>query len=334
MKGFIKIFEAIIASLILLVSLTFFFVPLTKPSPWDETLLQISTQDALGALYASGNLTAYVMKDDYPAFNLKMFNLLPRTVDFYAEINGIPKPTIRIACICTAADLASFKSKIPKPDFFTYKERTIVIHYRSMSDISEVQDNEDIILYLAHTPELTAQKNLIIDQLRKGRGVMVVSDLTKNQAEDGLMNDVFNLSWNSALGSKGAAVIDYADVKAIPFRLSKYYFNLTNSNSLLYKVPASTDSISIDGKTSSKDNNNFVSFMKINNFLKGRTVWSANADNDDAYLLIKSSFMWVSGERYVFGEKKTTPPNVKTFKFVVYDRDPYEMILHVWRVFL
>ncbi|MBI4163010.1 MAG: hypothetical protein HY513_04970 [Candidatus Aenigmarchaeota archaeon] len=71
MKGFIKIFEAIIASLILLVSLTFFFVPLTKPTSWDKTLLQLSVQDALGALSASGNLTDYVKSDDYPNFNLK-----------------------------------------------------------------------------------------------------------------------------------------------------------------------------------------------------------------------------------------------------------------------
>ncbi len=334
MKGFIKIFEAIIASLILLVSLTFFFVPLTKHSTWDETLLQINVQDALGALYASGNLTNYVMTDDYPMFNLKMFNLMPRTVDFYTEINGIPKPTLHVACICAAAELSAFKSKIPQADFFPYKDKTIVIHYRSMADISDVRDDEDIILYLEHTPALFAQKDMIIDQLRKGRGIVVVSDLTQSQTQDGLMNDVFNLSWLGGFGTKTASTIVYTDVEALPFKISKYYFNLTTSNSLLYKVPASTNSINIDGETVSKDNSNLVSYMKANKFLEGRTVWSANADNDEAYLLIKSSFMWVSGERYVFGDKKLTPPNVKTFKFVVYDRDPYEVIVHIWRVFL
>jgi len=49
MKGFVRILEAVIASFIILASLTYFFSAPAKYNYWEETFSRIQAQDALAS---------------------------------------------------------------------------------------------------------------------------------------------------------------------------------------------------------------------------------------------------------------------------------------------
>ena len=90
MKGFIKIFEAVVASIIIIATLTFFTKPLSV-SDWKTASLQIQSQDILASLHKSGILAEAIFKNDTDILNKKIAEMLPNTVDFSLEISGSEK---------------------------------------------------------------------------------------------------------------------------------------------------------------------------------------------------------------------------------------------------
>lgn len=326
MKGFIKILEAIIASLILLVSLTFFFTPTLRPSLWDEATLHLSAMDAINTMHASGSLQNDVRNDNYADFNNRMFNLLPKTVDFYAEVLGIPKSTINVLCICSSSQLDNFQKKIGSNPFF-YHDRLINIVFGTASNLDDAS-GKDIVLYLDYT-ELSDDKNRIISLLKNNTGFVMVANLNTMQINDGVMNDIFDLSAGS-IGT-GSAFLVASSPGHDNARIEKYYRNISSTEIFSY-VP---QIVALDSEKSIASDAT-ASYMKLNLPYGGRTVWSAHSTDaslNATYVLIKSSFMWASGERYILGDKKISSKDMRSFGLVVYDKDPYSIVLHIWRVF-
>ena len=229
MKGFIKILEAIIASLILLVSLTFFFTPTLRPSLWDEATLHLSATDAINAMYASGSLQNDVRNDNYADFNNRMFKLMPKTVDFYAEVLGIPKPTIDVLCICSSSQLENFQKKIGNNPFF-YHDRLISIAFGTASDLNDAS-GKDIVLYLDYT-DLSDDKSRIISLLKNNTGFVMAANLNTMQINDGVMDDIFSLSPGN-IGT-GLAFLAASTPGHDNARIEKYYRNISATETFSY----------------------------------------------------------------------------------------------------
>ena len=85
MKGIIKILEAIIASIILITTISF-FITVERTTRWDTALFQTKMQDTLSSLDRSGNLELYVKNYDKEGFENLIKNTTGRTTDFSLSI--------------------------------------------------------------------------------------------------------------------------------------------------------------------------------------------------------------------------------------------------------
>ena len=161
MKGFARIFEAIIASVIILTSLTFFFVPNIKGSEWEDTTIQILAQDALESIYLNGTLTRYVNTDNKTQLNVLMSQMLPKTVDFSFEVSGTVNNIINIVCVdCTSGDVDELKA-IMNPLEFDYKERKISIRVQSLTlSINAVPSDTNILFFFNKNNRVFIESNI------------------------------------------------------------------------------------------------------------------------------------------------------------------------------
>ena len=121
MKGFIKTLEAIIASLIILASLTYFFSTPNRVSGWSNALLQTEVEDSLATLYKSGVLETLVKDNNTIELNSRLKQMVPDIVDFSIEIRGIPNPEIRIAVLGDSSDATNLKSILSESVMYKYR---------------------------------------------------------------------------------------------------------------------------------------------------------------------------------------------------------------------
>src|SRR3989338_10435386 len=98
MKGFIKIFEAIIASLILLASLSFFFsMPLADQQ--DYRSIRVGAEDLVFSMDKNGTLGKYIFTNNKTALADMLSKFLSKSADFSVGIKNVPNPDIYIAAL-------------------------------------------------------------------------------------------------------------------------------------------------------------------------------------------------------------------------------------------
>ncbi len=335
MKGFVKILESIIASIIMLTTMTFFFTTTIKQTDWDDALLQIRSQDILAALTLNGTISETVMKSN-PNITINALlnpNLLmfPITVDYTIAIKGVPPPNILIGCNCT--DLNPLYSLL-SPTEFVYKNRTIKIVLGKVS-LDDIHNEERInILFLTEYKDLTTYRSKLDTFLRRGGTIFMMSNLTFVQANNNYMNEVFGLKWVTGTRQNTGAFFDPENEEnTTTFTIAKYYRNLTSEAASFDFSGAAT--IAVDNRTVVYGNG--LSLAKINKDIiqgRGRTVWLSPAGSTaNIQNLTKALVMWGSGEYFELSTKKTAP--LKYFKtiYIAEDRDVYEVVLTLWKIF-
>lgn len=344
MKGFVRILEAIIASLILIAVLPFFF-PKPAASEWTDVVLQTQAMDAVAALHKSGILEAYVKSNDASSLNAEMNKLLPKTVDFSVEINGIPNPVILVGCVCTPEQLNDLEGILVPVDF-TYRQRTVSIRVASMA-LDSIDPRTNVLLVFGYR-NMTPYRSSLDKFLENGGTIFVFGDLTKSQTEDGIMNTTFGLTWDDALVSGPGRFSDPSNVTRASHRVFGYYRNVSGgSEGDIFGGfgTAGVNKIAADSRTVISGDQ--VSFVKVNRFIagngKGRTVWFAgydytsdSGDAQQAKNLTKASVMWASGESYkmnVYQKQYGKKFLVVKHLGVLDGFEPFEMSLIVWRVF-
>ena len=109
MKGFIRILEALMASIILIVSLFYFFGAFVRQSDWDSLAVNTQIRDSIASLDNNGELEAFIYNNDKVGLYNKLKSMLPKNIDFSTIINGMPPPNIYIACHCTDAEYDELK---------------------------------------------------------------------------------------------------------------------------------------------------------------------------------------------------------------------------------
>lgn len=349
MKGFAKIFEAIIASVIILASLTFFFVPDIKGSGWEDTMIQTLAQDALESAYLNGTLINYIRSDDRTQINTLMSEMLPKTVDFSIEVSGTVNSVINIVCVdCAGGDVDELKT-ILNPVDFSYKERNISIRVQALSLSNNDVPKDTNILFFFNKNLIKTYEPKINSTLSNGGSVVLLSDLTQQDAQ-GTIGNLFNLTWLGT--SSQTAVFDNVyDGRKVSHYVARYYANISSKN----LADITNDDFTVFHASSIKDDSDLKNIAKTpgggNAFVRanydivnanGRSVWISDytrTDHSDRFTkaidnLTKASVMWASGERFRLDitRKEPAPVNFRT-GILVFDKDVYVVELIVWRIY-
>ncbi len=346
MKGFIRVFEAIIASIIMIASLTFFFSDSTPPSGWESTTLQVLSQDALQSSYQNGTITRFVKINDKNSLNSYFSQMLPKTVDFSLNVKGIPNDIIRVSCVdCSVGQLSEMEA-IFNPLDFEYSNRKISIRTERLDLVMEnIREDTDTLFFFDKT-KVVQHEAKIRDFLKSGGSVILLSDLAESDV-NGPIGSIFNLSW-SGRGTSPGTFYDIYDGRNLSHFVAKYYANI--SGKYLENVQADTFTFYGSNMVALNDKRTIVNSMPVayvrTNFdienYDGRSVWFADyirlnhnttttKATDD---LLKASLMWASGESYSLDTIKKTPAPVH-FKssIIINDGDTYIFELIVWRAF-
>lgn len=345
MKGFAKIFEAVIASVILLASLTFFFVPNVHESGWDKASLQALSQDVLQSAYFNGTLARYVKEDNATQLNTLISSMLPKTVDFSLEVKGIPNKIIYISCVdCDQTQLDNL-SAILAPEDFSYKRQNISVRIENLSLASSSIPEGTNILFFFDKAKISAYENQTSAFMAGGGNVFLLSDLTQNDL-NGRIGSLFNLTWTGTTALPGRFDDIYNSSKTSHF-FARYYANISTRH--LQNVEGETfTAFHQSGIKAESDWRNIAkaddgrAYVRSNINGTGRAVWLSDYTRTDHNApatkaidnLTKSAVMWASGERFKLDliKKSPAPVHFKSTIFV-YDEDTYAVELTIWRIF-
>ncbi len=350
MKGFARILESIVASIIILTSLTFFFIETVPDSQWEDSALQVISQDVLQSSYFSGDLKIYVQNDDSDGLNTYLSNILPKTIDFSVNVKGIPNNIIYVGCVsCGYTDLLELNTILDPLDF-TYKGRPTSIRITNVStdDIPE----ETNIVFFFYKLDIEPNKIPIENFVEDGGTVILLSNLAQADIE-GYIGQLFNLTWAGIIGSDTAIFYEVFDPGNVSHYAARYYagvnqtdlvdmtavqFNGFNSNGVL-AIGDGKDMMSgldpVNRKTYVRARGNAING-------NGRAIWfgdyvrvdhnSTNTRKIDD--LLKSAVMWGSGESYSLDTVTKTPAPIHfASNMIIFDNDPYVFELILWRVF-
>src|SRR3989338_2390507 len=257
MKGFAKIFEAIIASIIVLASLTFFFVPATGVSRWDSTSLQVTADDVLQAVYLNGSLDRFVKTDNRTQLNSEVSGMLPKNVDFSIEVSGIPNDIIYVSCVdCPSSDeLVAMLS----PLNFQYKNRNISMRIDPLTLSSTSIPSETNILFFLDKQGIIDYHAKIDVFLNNGGSIFLLSDLTQSDVQ-GVIGNIFNLSWTGNT-AQSAHFEDVFNPNKTSHYAARYYANLTNrtlESTASVNFPVDASGFHQNGVLANSDEKNIV----------------------------------------------------------------------------
>lgn len=342
MKGFIKTFEAIMASVIILVSLTYFFTATPRTSGWGDAFLQTEVEDALVILHKSGELSDFVKNNDAEGLNTRLKEMLTKTIDFSPVVSGTPKTDIYISVIGDTNDENNLKAMLG--DTLCYNSKTINLYITEAS--WDNIDPETNIIFLFGYEDLSFQIDKVNEFLRNSTTIFMFGDLGWGQVNDGILNNLFGLTWDDVgVPSSTGNFHEYENPNITSFRISNYLRkSCNNSRSIDFNGFYTTSRIQINDKTVVESNDQLSSFASINEYVvdgKGRTVWlngydflSTGENIEILNNLTKSIIMWASGESYKmnYPYEKSIPDVYSTASFIVPGEESYEVKILFWRI--
>lgn len=349
-KGIVRMLEAIIACIIILTVMSFFFTSKFKPQI-EDNLIYVQAYDALGVLNADQSLKNYVKNNDAQGLTESFSSMFPSTLGFSIQVKGTVNPEIYVAGNCTGIEINGMRNSL-QPLVFEYKKRRIEI-FLSNSSIDPIKEGSNVLLFCRYT-KLSDYSHEIEEFLSSGGTVFLLADLAQNEVEDGFLNTTFNLSWSSTTAAQPGYFVTTNDPKNTSTKIFRYYDNITvesfdDVNRLEFSEFHNTNIASGSG-TVVTDSTGTKSFVKVVYNLgstgKGRFVWfngydTSNPDANSTIImnnLLKSSLMWASGESFSMDypvEKQAPENRVQMHYFIAGsgNYDPFEIVLTVWRIF-
>ena len=296
MKGFIKIMEAVIACVIIIATMTFFFRP-PIISDWDSTLLQIQSKDALASLYQNGDITNYIFENDISGFNTILSEILPKTADFSIEVFGIPNPTIYIGTF-NNANKNKLEETLKNNKTFEYRKRDIQLRIETIEpdEIEDYQKEGKLNILFLRPDEIKNNENKLRKFL-KNFGT-IFADREPDWSDD-FFSEIFSRNHDNNHDK------DYLD------RIRKYYNAIGGSGSLPDIYPK--EDVLVNGRS--------IYYLE----------WSDAAEKN-----LKAVLMWASAERYKMDTTAKTAPEkfvVAHHIAVGQNAEVYEVTLKTWHIF-
>ncbi len=181
MKGFVKTLEALLASIIIFAVLYQFTAP-HEMEPWSKIYAHREMEDLLSALSLTNRTLNYVMNNDWRGFHSSLESMLVGPYDFSIEIIGLPKPIVKVGCVCNKTNIERLNRTL-EPLEFKYNGRGTEI--RIKNGTLEGLANSDVIVFYNQTKidEGTAER-----YLKRGIGIVLISNDTDS------VDDLFDLS--------------------------------------------------------------------------------------------------------------------------------------------
>jgi hypothetical protein len=328
MKGFIRILESFIASLILFTSITYFFsVP--SYSFWDSASVGTTVQDTITVLHLNGDFNTAITNNDNQPIRDVLAVSLPATTEYSIQITGAPSPEIKIHCVCTQLEAEEIEDRLDLiGNQFSYKGRNIKILISADPDINNVDTASDLILFI-RLDDVKNEKNRLEFWLDNEKNVMLLQELREEYFDVGVdtkdvLENVFGLEWKPGTSSAGGTIIfnNTEDVSKLSYRISKYF-----SQSSIYPVEEQFDFPEKEGSTDLNrvgvdkgvvvvrqhpgQGQDVKDYSLVNvRETNGRATWFADydattssgggiPDNDDINKLLRAMFMYSSGEQYI-----------------------------------
>jgi hypothetical protein len=220
------------------------------------------------------------------------------------------------------------------PHTFTYKSRSMALRFE-FDQIENIRNETNVLVIFGYT-DLNQFSQKLSRFMERDGTIMMIGDLTQQQVEDGYINNTFGLKWVAGPRTNTGSFYNSANENSVSFRISKYY-NDINSEPENFGFSGSA-TIEIDDRTAVADSNTAFSLVKVNKEIvkgHGRTVWMADPTKNKATSnMTKAVVMWASGETFRLDTTTKTPaPKRFQSSAIVYDSDPYEVVLTVWKIF-
>ena len=222
MKGFIKILEAMLASVILLASVSYFMTSVSYKPSWDDVYIKIQTRDVLMASYRNGSLLSGIQSNNInETYNTT--SGLSKSMDFVLGVDGIPNTQINLGCNCTTDEI-NILARMLWPLNFSFRNRIIRIAINPMS-LSNI-DPKTNVLFIFGYKDLKPFRNKINTFLDNGGTILVISDLNWSQVNDGIFNETFGLVWNGTLALTTSAIYNTTDPDKSSYYIAKNFVDV------------------------------------------------------------------------------------------------------------
>ena len=334
MKGFIKVAEAIIASMILFLSLLYTsYTPET--GSWSTVIVKTNAEDAIISLEKNGSIERFLngsltrnnflgITDALISENIE-YQLDFRRIPKFNSISSTDNSPIDIYCICNDSKWNEIDTLLGSQ--LSFADRNIQIskdHGDTYADNLRFRSELDVFII---TEDINF--NFVKAFLENGQSILFLKNLSESDVSN--LENLFGISWNNELSdNNNFEFVNNTHGKTV----ERYYDNMTNSGTLTFSAssnnkiePSTGFSIVGDGKS-----------MLVGNIPtedRGRTLWMPDYSGSNFNSLLKSGVLWLSTSRFVLNKRdipNEIPSTIHTI-IGVFNGYPYEMRITVWRSF-
>ncbi len=223
MKGIARILEAILASVIILGSLSYFLVAKVHESRWGYVILENELQDVLVTLTKTGELVNYIRTNDITGLHEELNALLPKTVMYKLEVIGLPKPMIRIGCNCTESELSKLRKMlhIQRERTFEFNGRNLSLGFQRIA-LSKPSEDLDLIVFFGYR-NLSRYSWELENFLQKDKGVLMIANLTDEDLNDAYLTELFGLNYKTGHPSRNNNFVDITNVSTLAYHISRLF---------------------------------------------------------------------------------------------------------------
>ncbi|MFB6088408.1 MAG: hypothetical protein ABEK36_01365 [Candidatus Aenigmatarchaeota archaeon] len=200
-KGFIYLFEIVIVSVILIVSIPYIIPPFEGEVDWSRAKLTLTGKDMLQVLEEEGYLEN-IMNDNSSSVNDHVRTILGKdknTIGFNIKSEGAYKKQIRVACNCTTSERIELQS-ILTPTYLNGRMMDFNVFGFNFEDLEDLDMD---VIFLHENNDLTAIEGGYISDLKRkineGVGIVEFVNLTDpliSNTED-TQKKIFGIESNS-----------------------------------------------------------------------------------------------------------------------------------------
>jgi len=214
MKGFIVILEVIVVLIVLFIAFSVFFPKFSYKNRWNDAYIQLKgrdiilTLDRLGKLYNysfnNNELNRFLFDPDKGVISIKRDNLIS-----WSETEGTFKNNIVIACNCTNEQIEAWKGWIEQLRMNDrHIDATTFICWTNLEVINpcyygDKKFDPDVLIIWGNpnqkTRRLNVYKNLLLDYLERGNGILEIMDFVESDAitTDTGQYKIFGIQWDN-----------------------------------------------------------------------------------------------------------------------------------------
>jgi len=223
-KGIIKVIEAIISAIIILISLVFFITPALQQSAWGDVYLKIQGQDILFSLAKSGKVQEFIKDNNASEIGNLVTSLLVGPIGFSFSVYGIPSNVTYISCLCDDDELQRLENII-NPSQFYYKGRLLEFRAERIDSLDAVDKRTNVVFVFNYTRYNDFTKENLINLINEGKNIFIVAKLDQSEIENEIFSEIFGLAYKQASANSGSFCSD--SPKNVSYKVAKYFVNLS-----------------------------------------------------------------------------------------------------------